>query len=60
MPLWAQSDPVAFWRAADDYERVNGTTYREMEIAIPRELSVEDRTEFVRAFVRQEIGNAHA
>ncbi len=60
MPVWAQSDPVAFWRAADDYERVNGTTYREMEIAIPRELSVEDRTELVRAFVRQEIGNAHA
>jgi hypothetical protein len=60
MPAWAQSDPVAFWRAADDYERVNGTTYREMEIAIPRELSIEDRTDLVRAFVRQEIGNAHA
>jgi hypothetical protein len=60
MPAWAQSDPIAFWRAADDYERVNGTTYREMEIAIPRELSIEDRTDLVRAFVRQEIGNAHA
>jgi hypothetical protein len=60
MPAWAENDPVAFWRAADAHERVNGTTYREMEIAIPRELSIEDRTALVRAFVAQEIGNAHA
>ena len=60
MPSWAVADPVAFWRAADAHERVNGTTYREMEIAIPRELSVEDRTALVKAFVAQEIGTAHA
>lgn len=60
MPAWAENDPVAFWRAADAHERVNGTTYREMEIAIPRELSIEDRTALVRAFVAQEIGNVHA
>lgn len=60
MPSWAGSDPIAFWRAADAHERVNGTTYREMEIAIPRELSVEDRTALVRAFVAQEVGTAHA
>jgi len=60
MPAWAENDPVAFWRAADAHERVNGTTYREMEIAIPRELSIEDRTALVRAFVAQEIGDHHA
>ncbi|WP_198283338.1 MobA/MobL family protein [Sphingomonas sp. PAMC 26617] len=60
MPSWAQDNPVAFWRAADAHERVNGTTYREMEIALPRELSVEDRTALVRAFVAQEVGTAHA
>jgi hypothetical protein len=60
MPAWAQADPVAFWRAADDHERVNGTTYREMEIAIPRELTVEDRVALVRAFVAQEVGDRHA
>jgi hypothetical protein len=60
MPSWAVADPAAFWRTADAHERVNGTTYREMEIAIPRELSVEDRTALVKAFVAQEIGTAHA
>ena len=46
--------------AADVFERVNGTTYREMEIALPRELDPTQRAELVRAFVRQEIGEHHA
>lgn len=60
MPVWAKRSPVAFWRAADTYERANGTTYREMEIAIPRELPADIRTSLVQAFVRQEIGDRHA
>ena len=60
MPAWAQSNPLAFWQAADAYERKNGTTYREMEIALPRELSAAQRIELVREFVRQEIGARHA
>lgn len=60
MPAWAEADPVSFWRVADEHERANGTTYREMEIALPRELAVEERVALVRAFVAQEIGTAHA
>ncbi|EFI6360630.1 MobA/MobL family protein [Escherichia coli] len=60
MPAWAQSNPLAFWRAADAYERKNGTTYREMEVALPRELDAEQRAALVREFVRQEIGDRHA
>ena len=60
MPAWAQCNPLAFWQAADAYERKNGTTYREMEIALPRELSAAQRIELVREFVRQEIGDRHA
>jgi DNA-binding XRE family transcriptional regulator len=60
MPAWAQSNPLAFWQAADAYERKNGTTYREMEIALPRELTAQQRTALVREFVRQEIGDRHA
>ena len=39
LPAWAEADPLVFWQAADAHERANGTTYREMEIALPRELS---------------------
>jgi hypothetical protein len=60
MPAWAQSKAQAFWQAADAFERKNGTTYREMEIALPRELDAGRRAALVREFVRQEIGERHA
>ena len=60
MPAWAKSNPQAFWQAADAFERKNGTTYREMEIALPRELDADQRAALVREFVRQEIGDRHA
>lgn len=59
MPAWAQSNPSAFWQAADANERANGTTYREMELALPRELSPEQRLGLVRDWVEQEIGENH-
>jgi MobA/MobL family len=60
LPSWAQADTQAFWQAADAFERQNGTTYREMEIALPRELDAGERIALVRAFVAQEIGERHA
>ena len=38
MPAWAHS-PLDYWDAADQYERANGTVYREIEFALPKELS---------------------
>ncbi len=49
-----------FWQAADQFERANGSTYRELEIALPRELTAEQRLELVQDFVRQEAGERHA
>lgn len=60
MPKWAQNNPLEFWRAADQYERKNGTVYREHEIALPRELNAEQRTELVREWVQNELGDRHA
>ena len=60
MPAWATGQPQQFWQAADTFERANGTTYREMEIALPRELEPEQRADLIREFVRQEIGERHA
>lgn len=60
MPKWAEHNPNIFWQSADAFERKNGTTYREMEIALPRELSPEQRIELVHEFVHQEIGDRHA
>jgi len=60
MPAWAAHKPSEFWKAADMFERANGCTYREIEIALPRELKPEQRLELVRDFIRQEIGDRHA
>lgn len=60
MPAWAAHKPSGFWKAADTYERANGCTYREIEIALPRELNPEQRLALVRDFVQQEIGDRHA
>jgi len=60
MPAWAAHKSSEFWKAADMFERANGCTYREIEIALPHELKPEQRLELVRDFVRQEIGDRHA
>lgn len=60
MPKWAESNPLQFWEAADGNERSNGTTYREFEIALPREMNPAQRLELIRDFVAQEIGDRHA
>lgn len=38
LPGWTEGDPIKLWRAADMYERENGTAYREMIVALPNEL----------------------
>lgn len=60
LPSWAVDAPRAFWEAADEYERANGSTYRELVVALPRELTALQRYELVEDFIRQELGDKHA
>jgi hypothetical protein len=60
MPAWATHNAAYFWTAADEHERINGSAYREIEVALPRELTPGQRLELVQAFIEQEIGNKHA
>jgi hypothetical protein len=56
MPAWAREDTTEFWRASDEFERANGNTYREYELALPRELSPDARVALVQRFAEQEFG----
>jgi hypothetical protein len=56
MPAWAREDTAAFWRASDEFERANGNTYREFELALPRELEPAARVALVQRFAEQELG----
>lgn len=60
MPKWANGRPLTFWEAADSHERANGSVYRELEIALPRELSREEQIAYVRELVEKELGDKHA
>ena len=60
MPKWAQAHPNLFWQCADEFERKNGAAYREIEIALPRELTAQQRKDLVQIFVEQELGDQHA
>ena len=60
MPEWAAHNATHFWQAADEHERVNGSAYREIEVALPRELTPAQRLELVQEFIEQELGDKHA
>jgi hypothetical protein len=56
-PEWAREDRNAFWTASDEFERVNGNTYREYELTLPRELSRAEQIALVERFAEQELGS---
>lgn len=60
MPDFATQDPRAFWLAADANERVNGRTYTEIQVALPRELSREGQIALAREAAQQFMGGRHA
>jgi hypothetical protein len=53
MPAWAADNPIQFWDAADERERANGTVYREVEIALPAELSPDQNIRLAKDFAKR-------
>lgn len=60
LPAWAHADPLEFWRAADTHERANGAVYREIEVALPRELTPAQRRELMHEFIQIHLSPRHA
>lgn len=57
LPDWAHDNPRVFWNMADRHERANGAAYREIEVALPLELSLDQQKALVNEFIEQEIGS---
>lgn len=57
MPEWARGKPSVFWRTGDKHERANGAVYREHEIALPSELTLEQNLALVDAMIDSILGN---
>lgn len=60
LPTWATGDPKLFFTTADEYERANGTAYREHILSLPRELTPRQRIDLVSDWLEQEIGEKYA
>lgn len=60
MPAWATDDPLYFFQCADEFERKNGSTYREHVISLPRELTDEQNFMLIEHWIEQELGENHA
>jgi hypothetical protein len=57
MPNWAADNPSTIWKAGDKYERANGAVYREHEIALPSELTLEQNLDLVEDFIEKNLHN---
>ncbi len=53
MPGWADDEPSEYWQAADTYERANGRLYKEVEVALPKELGEDERVTLAREFAEK-------
>jgi hypothetical protein len=53
LPKWTNGDPITLFDASDRYERANGCTYREVEVALPAELSKEEQIALARDFANK-------
>ena len=53
MPAWAESCPRNYWEAADAHERANGRLFKQLEFALPKELSAEQQTALAASFCRE-------
>jgi|GEM_PF-2228690 len=60
MPVWAMANPSLFWKASDEFERANGTVYRELEVSLPRELPLDQQVSLANQLAKESCGNNHA
>lgn len=59
LPAWARTADY-FFQQADKYEREKGTTYRDVEFALPRQLNPEQRLALANDFRERLLGDRHA
>ncbi len=53
MPAWASDAPKNYWEAADAHERANGRLFKQLEFALPKELSPGQLTALAVSFCKQ-------
>ena len=60
MPAWAAQNPVDFWKSADEGERKGGLVFRELKLALPRELTLKQNQRLLEDFAKRRFGEKFA
>ena len=53
LPDWTGGNPALFWDATDSYERANGTLYRDFQLNLPAELTLEQNQQIIEAYAHR-------
>jgi hypothetical protein len=53
MPGWAKKSPTRYWQAADENERANGRLFKQVEFALPKELTPKEQIKLASNFCRE-------
>jgi hypothetical protein len=59
LPEWAK-DGKDFWKEGDLREQIGGRVYREIVVALPNELTKEQRIELTNDFIKEHLGEQYA
>ena len=57
LPKWAKDSPRIFFENADRFERGNGERYKEIEIALPNELPMQEQIKIIDTFIDHHLKN---
>lgn len=57
LPTWAKDNPLAFFEAADKYERKGGERYKEIIFSLPHELTLDQQQEIIDSFIGKHMKN---
>lgn len=55
LPSWAEDSPITFFKAADRYTPKDIRRYKEIEFALPNELTLEQDIELIQAFIKKNL-----
>lgn len=50
LPDWTGGNPALFWDATDSYERANGSLFKDLQLNLPAELTLEQNRQIIEAY----------
>lgn len=53
LPDWTGGNPALFWDATDSYERANGSLFKDLQLNLPADLTLEQNRQIIEAYAHR-------